>query len=67
MTQAWTCKECGVELTRDHDICCLCLAARMQKCPPDPRYEPRIGPLEFWSAPIVALLVAVALAFWLKH
>lgn len=36
------------------------------KEPMDPRYEPRVGPLEFWSAPIVALLI-VALGFWLVH
>jgi len=35
--------------------------------PMDPRYEPRIGPLEFWSAPIAAIIIVVLLAYWLKH
>jgi hypothetical protein len=34
--------------------------------PMDPRYEPRIGPLEFWSSPIAAIVV-LALVYWLMH
>ena len=32
----------------------------------DKRYEPRVGPLEFWSAPIAALVI-VAVGFWWMH
>jgi len=34
--------------------------------PMDPRYEPRVGPLEFWSAPILALVI-VLLGWFLAH
>jgi len=32
----------------------------------DKRYEPIVGPLEFWSAPIAAIVIVVV-GFWLIH